>query len=115
MIPKFDWFNEWANYCPNKIAFEEYESKRTLTFLEINNLANYLSNFFINELNFQKNDRIAVLAENQLEYILLFAVAQKTGIILVLLSGILSNELKEYFPDFISLFNKNLPQEAFIF
>jgi len=30
-------------------------------------------------------------------------------------NGILNNELKEYFPDFISLFNKNVPQEAFIF
>jgi len=96
MIPKFDWFNEWAKYNPNKIAFEEYESKRTLTFSETNNLANYLANYFINELKFQKNDRIAVLAENQLEYILLFAVAQKTGMILVPLNYRLASSEIDY-------------------
>lgn len=78
----FDWFNKWALYSPNKIAFEEYETNRTLTFGQINNLANYLAGYYFST-GLKKGDRIAVLAENQLEYILLFAVAQKTGLIIV--------------------------------
>ncbi len=83
MMTTFDWFSRWARYNPNKIAFEEFETKRKLSYLQINNLANYLSNWILSKFNLVKGDRIAVLAENQLEYVLLFAVAQKTGLILV--------------------------------
>lgn len=96
MITELDWFKKWAIYSPNKIAFAEFETKRSLTFRHINNLANYLADYYLNELNLKKGDRIAVLAENQLEYILLFAVAQKTGIILVPLNYRLANAEIDY-------------------
>ena len=64
--PNQDWIAQWALYSPDKIAVKEYETQRTLTYYYIG-----------------KGDRIALLAENCLEYIILFTAAQKTGCILV--------------------------------
>jgi len=82
MIP-YDWISKWAIYYPDKIAIKEYETGRTLSYKQLNNVANYLSNYFLNELKLKTGDRVVILAENSLEHIVLFSVAQKTGLILV--------------------------------
>lgn len=78
-----DWLEKWARYEPEKIALKEYESGRAFTYRQLHNLANHLVNYFRQQLNLQKGDRIAVLAENSLEHFLLFFAAQKAGYILV--------------------------------
>lgn len=95
-IPQQDWSAKWAIYSPHKIAFEEYETARTLTFLELNRLANRLAHHWQKQYQLQKGDRIAVLAENCLEYIILFALAQKTGAILVPLNYRLASAEIDY-------------------
>ncbi|MEZ4934341.1 MAG: AMP-binding protein [Saprospiraceae bacterium] len=82
-IHQQDWAAKWAIYSPDKIAFKEHATGRTLTYSELNKLANKLAFYFTEEHKIGKGDRIAVLAENCLEYIVLFSVAQKTGCILV--------------------------------
>jgi fatty-acyl-CoA synthase len=82
MIP-YDWISKWAIYYPDKIAIKEYETGRNLSYKQLNNVANYLSNYFLNELKLKTGDRVVILAENSLEHIVLFSVAQKTGLILV--------------------------------
>ena len=79
----FDWFAKWAVYNPDKVAFREYETDRTYTYRTINMLANATASWFMHDLKLKKGDRIAVLAENCLEYVVLFAVTQKTGLTLV--------------------------------
>ena len=83
MWHQHDWAAKWAVYSPEKMAFKEDETNRTLTFFELNKLANRLANDFIFSKQLKKGDRIAILAENNLEYLVLFSVAQKTGLILV--------------------------------
>ncbi|MBE0663347.1 MAG: long-chain fatty acid--CoA ligase [Bacteroidales bacterium] len=83
MIAVFDWFERWADYTPDKVAASEYETGREFTYAQIHNLSGHIAFWFEKELNLGKGDRIAMLAENCLEYIALFAVAQKTGVILV--------------------------------
>jgi fatty-acyl-CoA synthase len=78
-----DWIAKWACYSPNKIAVKEYETGRTLTYAALNRLGNRLSWHFQRVYGVGKGDRLALLAENCLEYIILFAAAQKTGCILV--------------------------------
>lgn len=78
-----DWTQKWAVYSPDKVAVKEYETGRTLTYSELNRLGNRLAHHLTQELGMQKGERIAVLAENCLEFILLFVAAQKTGLILV--------------------------------
>ncbi len=79
----FDWFGKWALYHPEKVAFKEFETNRQYTYSQINNLANATAQWFLAEKKLAVGDRIAVLAENNLEYIVLFSVAQKTGLTLV--------------------------------
>lgn len=79
----FDWFGKWNIYNPTKVAVEEYETRRTLTYGQVHQLGSYLAQWLVEKKKLSKGDRIAVLAENCLEYVALFAAAQKTGLILV--------------------------------
>ena len=91
MINQFDWASQWAIYSPDKIAFKAYESGDTLTYSELNRLGNRLAYYLSETLEIRKGERIAILAENCLEYLILFVAAQKTGIVLVPLNYRLAN------------------------
>lgn len=82
IAPQADWTAKWAEYQPEKIAFKEAESGKTLTYQQLNEQASGLAAILLQK-GLQKGDRIAILAENCLTYNALFAAAQKTGIILV--------------------------------
>lgn len=93
---RFDWIEKWADYSPNKIAVKEYETNRTLTYAELNRVANFLAAKFIHELGIQPKDRIVVIAENSIEHIVLFSVCQKIGTILVPLNYRLAQRELDY-------------------
>ena len=78
-----DWASKWALYSPEREAFKEYETGRVWTYGQINRAAKRLAFHLTRDRGLAKGDRIAVLAENCLEYILLFSAAQKTGLVLV--------------------------------
>ncbi|NUO02945.1 MAG: long-chain fatty acid--CoA ligase [Saprospiraceae bacterium] len=78
-----DWAARWALYSPDQVALKEYESGRSYTYNQLNRLGNRLAQHLTQVLGLQSGDRIAVLAENCLEYVVLFVAAQKTGLILV--------------------------------
>lgn len=86
----FDWIEKWSQYSPNKIAVAELESGAHLTYAQLNQYANNWASEFQNNYNLTNGDRIAILAENCNEYVLLFAVAQKLGIVLIPLNYRLS-------------------------
>jgi fatty-acyl-CoA synthase len=92
----FDWFGKWSIYTPEKVAVQEFETDRKLTYGQIHRIAGQVSNWFINEKGLKPGDRIAILAENCLEYIILFAAAQKTGLILVPLNYRLTSREIDY-------------------
>lgn len=79
----FDWFEKWAVYSPFKIAVKEFETEREYSYSQLNKLGNHLAGMLQTQYGMRKGDRLAVLSENNLELIVLFAVAQKLGIILV--------------------------------
>ncbi|MCI5080886.1 MAG: long-chain fatty acid--CoA ligase [Saprospiraceae bacterium] len=91
-----DWAAKWADYSPEKIAFKEFESGRTITYRSLHFSGNRLAIWLTQEKGFQKGDRVAVLSEYCLEYIQLFVAAQKTGIILVPLNYRLAAAEIEY-------------------
>lgn len=91
---KFDWFAKWAVYKSDSIAFKVYESGMSYSFTEINKISNYLADYLSTNYNLNLEDRVAVIAENCIEYIILFGVAQKLGITIVPLNyRLASNEL----------------------
>lgn len=82
MIPT-NWANRRALYHPNKIALKEYETQRTLTYDQLNRLGNRLAYHLKHEFGVSQGERVVVLAENCLEYVVLFVAAQNLGFILV--------------------------------
>lgn len=95
MIP-YDWISKWAIYYPDKIAIKEFESNRTLTYNQLNNVANFLAKKFLIQYKLSIGDRIVILAENSLEHVVLFTICQKTGLILVPLNYRLAPKEIEY-------------------
>ncbi|MCB0628359.1 MAG: long-chain fatty acid--CoA ligase [Lewinella sp.] len=93
---QYDWAAKWARYRPDQLAFSEYESGRSLTFGELHRLGNRLAHHLTVNYHIGKGDRVALLAENSLEYLILFAAAQKTGCILVPLNYRLASAEIDY-------------------
>ena len=91
-----DWAAKWAVYSPDKIALRAYETGKTLTYSELNRLGNRLAHHLTTHFNLQKGDRIALLAENSPEHLLLLVAAQKTGCILVPLNFRLASAEIDY-------------------
>ncbi|HQV34479.1 MAG TPA: AMP-binding protein, partial [Calditrichia bacterium] len=80
---RFDWVGQWAAYHGPKEAISEEESGRRFTYGELNNAANALWEHLETRHNLRRGDRVAILAENHPDHFILFALAQKSGIILV--------------------------------
>jgi fatty-acyl-CoA synthase len=78
----FDWIGKWADYTPHKVAVSALGSDNQYTYAQLDGYANTLSGY-LTMLGLSKGDRIAVLAEHGLPYMVLFAACQRAGIILV--------------------------------
>jgi fatty-acyl-CoA synthase len=78
-----DWFERWAGYAPIKAAIREADSENEWSYAKIHQVAKHYASVLRKDHQCQKGDRIAVLADFCPEYIVLFAVAQKLGVILV--------------------------------
>ena len=77
-----DWIKKWAVYTPHHVALEEYDSGRKITYHELENCANHFIEILYKR-GIGKGDRIMLFAEPCIENVILFSVAQKTGVILV--------------------------------
>ena len=77
-----DWTAKWADYTPDKIALTSYDTNKSYTYNDLNTYANRLTSMFADH-QLEEGDRIAVLAEHCLEYIVLFVACQRMGIIIV--------------------------------
>jgi len=78
-----DWISRWALYSPDRIAILEEESGESISYAQLNHKSNGISDYLKYQHHVKKGDRIAVIAEYNIEYIALFAAAQKVGFILV--------------------------------
>lgn len=77
-----DWTAKWADYTPEKIAITSYDANKSYTYSDLHRYANRLIHKFT-ELNLEEGDRIAVLAEHSLAYIVLFVACQRMGLVIV--------------------------------
>ncbi|HSI69884.1 MAG TPA: class I adenylate-forming enzyme family protein, partial [Gillisia sp.] len=78
-----DWTAKWSSYTPYKKAVVCFDSKRALTYRELNEEALKIGSYLQNKFQLKKGDRLAVLAEHSPDYLLLFIATQRLGIILV--------------------------------
>ncbi|MEP2668573.1 MAG: o-succinylbenzoate--CoA ligase [Cyclobacteriaceae bacterium] len=84
-----DWIEKWAEYAPIKVVVEDAVTKASYTYSQLNNLSNYLARKF-EKMGLKSGDRIAVLSEFRVEYMVLLGAAMKMGYILVPLNYRLS-------------------------
>jgi fatty-acyl-CoA synthase len=92
MIPKtqkvdesmqLDWLKKWSHFSPNNVAIKDGDSGRELNYKSFFRFANRGAQILRDQFKVIKGDRIAVLANNEIEYIILLFAAQRLGAILV--------------------------------
>ena len=81
-MDRLDWTAKWADYTPDKIALTSYDANKSFTYRDLHLYANRLVNKFT-VLNLEEGDRIAVLADHGLEYMVLFVACQRMGLVIV--------------------------------
>jgi len=77
-----DWIARWATYTPHRPAVKDHARQLVLSYADLNRLANRLAHHLTRDLGLKAGDRIGMIADNCVEYVILFGALQKTGIIL---------------------------------
>ncbi len=96
----FDWLKKWATYSPNNIALQDAETGRSLSYLECYELSERIAQSLKNEYQVKAGDRVAILALNHIEYVVLFFAIRKIGAIMVPLNfRLTAHELDYMFGD----------------
>jgi fatty-acyl-CoA synthase len=78
-----DWLEKWNLYSPEGIALKDGDSLREISYSKFYDLACKGAAFLKKNFKISSGDRIAVLAQNELDYVVLFFAAQRLGAILV--------------------------------
>ncbi|MCH8494783.1 MAG: long-chain fatty acid--CoA ligase [Balneolales bacterium] len=77
-----DWIGRWALYAPNNVLLE-LDGGRSWTYAQAHNSVNQLANILRDEYHVSKGDRVAILSQNEPEYLFLFFAVQKIEAVLV--------------------------------
>ena len=80
---QLDWLQGWKSFSPKGIALKDGESGRAFSYSELYEKACRCAAYLRKEFQIKKGDRVAVIAQNELEYIVLFFALQRLGAILV--------------------------------
>jgi fatty-acyl-CoA synthase len=80
---ELDWLKRWNLYSPNKVAIKDGDSGRTVTYSQLYNLATQTALNLKKEFNITRGDRVVLLAQNEIESIILFFAVQRLGACLV--------------------------------
>jgi fatty-acyl-CoA synthase len=78
-----DWMSKWALYSPNKVAVSQLEDGASLTYVELNRLAEKVAFSLVSQFRLVQGDRIAVVDEMSNFYVALMFACQKYGFVLV--------------------------------
>lgn len=91
----FDWSSKWAVYSPAQTAIKEAHTGREISYAQLHEQSKAAA-AWLQSLGVGKGDRVVVLAEFCIEYVVLFSAAQKMGCILVPLNYRLSPREIDY-------------------
>ncbi|MBS1969312.1 MAG: long-chain fatty acid--CoA ligase [Bdellovibrionales bacterium] len=80
---ELDWLKRWNQYSPGKIALKDGETGRALAYSQLYQASLAKAHELRTQYGIQKNDRIAAISHNDLDYVVLFFAAQRLGAILV--------------------------------
>ncbi|MHA3964282.1 MAG: acyl-CoA synthetase [Candidatus Thorarchaeota archaeon SMTZ1-45] len=79
MVNQFDYLSKRDVFSPEVEALVDVETGRRYTYRAFNKQANRIANVLQQEMDFQKGDRLCILAQNSLEYWEVFFGCQKCG------------------------------------
>ena len=82
-MPRTDWLDRNALYTPDAPALVWAPTGEAYTYAELHRTGERLAAGLAERFDLSKGDRIAVLAANTMEHVLLFCAAQKAGYVLV--------------------------------
>jgi fatty-acyl-CoA synthase len=102
-----DWIGRRALYTPNLLGLVDTGSNRRFTFAELNERADRLGAYLVDELGMVKGDRLCILTRNRVEAVDLYFACGKLGIILSPLSYYLQ------VPELEDLMNRLQPKAIF--
>lgn len=82
-VGHFDWLREWARLAPKKIAIKDGDSGKYLTYSELYVLSGLVSQTLETKYRLKPGDRVAMLATNELEAVVLFFACVRSSTVLV--------------------------------
>lgn len=80
---ELDWLKRWNLYAPEKIAVKDGDTGDSLTYRQLFQASVANAQDLKTRYKVKKGDRVAVLAMNELDYVVLFFATQRVGAILV--------------------------------
>ena len=98
-MPRTDWLDRNALYTPDAPGLVWGPTGETYTYAELHRAGERLAAGLAAQYDLSAGDRVAVLAENTLEHVLLFCAAQKAGYVLVPLNFRLAPPELQYLVD----------------
>ncbi|MCP4573981.1 MAG: long-chain fatty acid--CoA ligase [bacterium] len=82
-FPEVDWLRKWAGYTPGRLLLRDHATDRSWTYGDMDRRAAALAAHWRDDLGLVAGDRVAVLALNRVETVLMFFACVKLGTILV--------------------------------
>lgn len=82
-IGNFDWLKQWSKFAPTKPAFKDADSGLVLSYAELFYLSCRLANHLRERFGVTAGDRVAMLATNEIEAVVLFFAIHRLSAILV--------------------------------
>lgn len=76
-----DWIGKWALYAPGRVAIEDVDEGWSVTYAEAARMVHRAGAWF--RSRYESGTRVAALAPNSIEYVLLYFALQQAGLILV--------------------------------
>lgn len=80
---EIDWLKQWSLYSPQNIALKDGDTGESCTYQDFFAHANRYAHILKTDYAVQPGDRVAIVAQNELQYIYLFFAVQRLGAILV--------------------------------
>ncbi len=78
-----DWLKQWARLSPSSIAFKDGDGEEQYSYFELFHLVDLISRNLAESYELKRGDRIAMLATNELEAVVLFFSCLRLGSIFV--------------------------------
>jgi fatty-acyl-CoA synthase len=83
MSIELDWLKRWNLYAPNRMALKDGDTNRSLSYKELFHFATRAAFHLKTHYQIQTGDRVVLLAQNELECVVLFFALQRLGACLV--------------------------------